>query len=97
MKSMKAMVAGMIGTYPLDGGALLLRDGHRRCPKKVVIDTNPGWNHFVLTDLWESEAASALEQIEADYGHHERRAREMAETHVDSELVLSRLLSDIGL
>jgi hypothetical protein len=42
-------------------------------------------------------AAAAVEHVEANYGHHERRAREMAETYFDARHVLGRLLADIGL
>jgi hypothetical protein len=51
----------------------------------------------VLTFSDSDGAASALERIEADYRHHERRVREMAETYFDSGLVLGKLLSEIGL
>jgi hypothetical protein len=51
----------------------------------------------VLSVSDREEAASAIERVEADYGRHERRAREMAETYFDAELVLGRLPSEIGL
>ena len=37
-------------------------------------------------------AARALERVEADYEHHARRARELAEAHFDAERVVARVL-----
>jgi hypothetical protein len=42
------------------------------------------------------EAAAALERVESDYASHARRAREIAETCLDSSLVLGGLLSAVG-
>jgi len=36
-------------------GGSLLRDEYQRCPHKVLIDTDPGWNHFVIFPLWDSK------------------------------------------
>jgi hypothetical protein len=38
-------------------GATLLRDTYRRCPKKVFIDTDPGWNHFVIFRKWDRKSS----------------------------------------
>lgn len=35
-------------------GSALLRDAYMRCPRKVLIDTDPGWNHFVNYPKWDS-------------------------------------------
>jgi hypothetical protein len=34
-------------------GSALLRDEHMSCPRKVLIDTDPGWNHFVNYPKWD--------------------------------------------
>jgi hypothetical protein len=35
-------------------GSALLRDAYLACPRKVLIDTDPGWNHFVNYPKWDS-------------------------------------------
>lgn len=34
-------------------GSCLLRDAYMRCKRKVMIDTDPGWNHFVNYPKWD--------------------------------------------
>ena len=41
-------------------------------------------------------ARAALESIRADYGRHARAARAIAEEHLDSDIVLTRLLRAVG-
>jgi hypothetical protein len=36
-------------------GGCLLRDEYMGCPRKVLIDTDPGWNHFVNYPRWDAE------------------------------------------
>lgn len=36
-------------------GGTLLRDAYMRCPRKVLIDTDPGWNHFVNYPKWDAK------------------------------------------
>jgi hypothetical protein len=36
-------------------GSALLRDEYMRCQCKVLIDTDPGWNHFVNYPRWDSQ------------------------------------------
>jgi hypothetical protein len=43
------------------------------------------------------EAAEAMARIRADYPHHSRAAREIAQEHLDSDRVLSRLLQAAGI
>jgi hypothetical protein len=43
------------------------------------------------------DAVAAVERIAADYGRHSRAARELAEQHFDSDLVLSRFLEAAGI
>jgi hypothetical protein len=35
-------------------GGTLLRDEYMSCPRKVLIDTDPGWNHFVNFPKWDA-------------------------------------------
>jgi hypothetical protein len=35
-------------------GGTLLRDEYMACPHKVLIDTDPGWNHFVNFPKWDA-------------------------------------------
>jgi hypothetical protein len=35
-------------------GGTLLRDEYMRCPHKVLIDSDPGWNHFVNYPKWDA-------------------------------------------
>jgi hypothetical protein len=42
------------------------------------------------------EAAAALDRVESNYTSHARSAREIAEHHLDSGLVLGNILSIIG-
>lgn len=70
---------------------------------RPVIVQETGFSHHVpagegvLAFSDREEAAASIERVEADYGHHERRAREMAETYFDAKLVLGKLLSEIRL
>jgi hypothetical protein len=41
-------------------------------------------------------AAAAIEAVNSDYAGHARAAREIAETYLDSRVVLSRLLEQVG-
>lgn len=50
---------------------------------------------FAVRDV--DEATAALAEIEADYTYHSQKAREIACEHLDSEIVLRRFLTDIGL
>jgi hypothetical protein len=43
------------------------------------------------------EATDAMRAIRSDYALHSRAAREIAREYFDSEIVLSRLLSEVGL
>jgi hypothetical protein len=35
-------------------GSTLLRESYMRCPRKILIDTDPGWNHFVNYPKWDA-------------------------------------------
>ena len=64
----------------------------------VVQDT--GFSNFLPTGrglhcfATEDEAAAAIEAIEADYEREAQAARDIALTHFDARLVLSRLIDD---
>ena len=63
-------------------------------------DTGIGYRYPVgaglLTFTTLEEAAAGVEEICADYDHHARAARDLAEAYFDSRLVLSRLLDRLG-
>jgi hypothetical protein len=48
------IVAGADALINVSGGSML-RDAYRRCPRKVLIDTDPGWNHFVIYPRWDGK------------------------------------------
>src|SRR5256886_12133425 len=62
----------------------------------VVQDTGPsailpnGEGMFRFTTL--AQAAEAIETINADYEHHCRAARKLAETHFDAKLTMRKIL-----
>lgn len=39
-------------------GSSVLREAYRRCRRKVFIDTDPGWNHFVIFPRWDHKPAA---------------------------------------
>lgn len=39
-------------------GGSLLRDEYQHCRNKVLIDTDPGWNHFVIFPQWDKKSPS---------------------------------------
>jgi Phosphotransferase enzyme family len=49
---------------------------------------------FAFTDV--DDVLAAIEAIRFDYGRHARAARAIAEEHLDSRLVLTRLLREVG-
>src|SRR6266581_6786939 len=49
------IVAGADILINVSGGSLL-REPYRRCPRKVLIDTDPGWNHFVIFPRWDARS-----------------------------------------
>jgi hypothetical protein len=51
----------------------------------------------LLTFSTLDEAVSSVEQVLADYERHAQAGRELAERHFDSDVVLGRLLTEIGL
>ena len=52
-----AQLADLVGGADLFlnvSGGTLLRDEYMACPCKVLIDTDPGWNHFVNFPKWDA-------------------------------------------
>jgi glycosyltransferase involved in cell wall biosynthesis len=43
-----------------------------------------------------SDAAAAIDRVEGDYERHARAARQLAEEHLDSDVVLTRLIERLG-
>lgn len=70
---------------------------------RPVILQDTGFSQFIPTGegllaFSDTEgAATALDRIESDYATHARRARQIAETFLDSRLVLGNLLSLVGI
>ena len=50
-------------------GGCLLREPYRSCRRKVLIDTDPGWNHFVQYPRMEAAAARGEGRGFRDYDH----------------------------
>ena len=48
-------------------GGCLLREEYRRCPTKVFIDTDPGWNHFSIFPRWDDKVGE--ERLMGFRGH----------------------------
>ena len=67
----------------------------------VVQDT--GFSEFIpsnqglLAFQCLEEAIAAIEAVEANYSHHQERARDVAETYFGSDVVLGRLLEGAGI
>ena len=57
-----------------------------------LVPTGEGLLHFADPD----EAVAALEEVAAHYDRHSRAARALAESYLDSDLVLSRLIDVAG-
>jgi hypothetical protein len=54
-------------------------------------------DHGLLTFRTLEEAVAGVDDIVGNYGHHSRAAREVATEHFSSDLVLSRLLAQLGI
>ncbi len=70
-------------------GSALLRDEYMACPCKVLIDTDPGWNHFVNYPQW--DAAPGWQ------GTHGYRAHNHFFTYAEQLGSPDCLLPDMGL
>jgi hypothetical protein len=54
--AMADVLAGADLLLNISGGCLL-RPEYRHCRRKVFLDTDPGWNHFVIFPRWEGKPA----------------------------------------
>lgn len=70
---------------------------------RPVVAQDTGWTahlpqgHGLLAFAGVDEAADALARVEDDYDYHRRAARRVAEDHLDSDRVIPRLLTALGL
>lgn len=70
-------------------GGTLLRDDYLHCPCKVLIDTDPGWNHFVNYPRWDANPGWQ--------GTHGFRAHDHFFTYAERLGRADCLLPDLGL
>jgi len=69
---------------------------------RPVVAQDTGFPQFVPTGDGllafddEDGAVAAIDELRRDYAHHARAARELAAAYFDSDLVLSRLLGNVG-
>ncbi len=63
-----AEVVGGADVFLNVSGCSVLREEYRRCPRKVFIDTDPGWNHFVIFPRWDAKPA---EERKGGYRSHD--------------------------
>lgn len=70
-------------------GGTLIRDAYLECPCKVLIDTDPGWNHFVNYPRWDANPGWQ--------GTHGYRAHDHFFTYAERLGRSDCLLRDFGL
>lgn len=75
-------------TYLASGRPVVTQDTGFGC----TLPTGEGL--FAVSNV--EEAAAAIGAIESDYPRHQRAAAEIAREHFDAEVVLGRLLDDVG-
>src|SRR5262249_2266865 len=69
---------------------------------RPVIAQETGFSRYLSTGAGlfafsnPAEALLAIDEINRNYSHHARCARKIAEEHFDSDIVLSRLLRNLG-
>lgn len=56
-RTFSEIVAGADVFINVSGGSVL-REDYLRCPRKILIDTDPGWNHFVTYANWDKKPPS---------------------------------------
>jgi len=69
-------------------GGTLLRDEYLACPRKVLVETDPGWNHFVNFPKWDRQPGWQ--------GTHGWRAHDFFFTHAENIGRPGCLLPDLG-
>lgn len=70
-------------------GGTLLRDEYMACPCKVVVDSDPGWNHFVNFPKWDANPGWQ--------GTHGYRAHDHFFTYAERIGASDCILPDMGL
>ena len=86
-----------------DSGLLSDRSAYYLATGRPVLARDTGIRHLyptgkgLVTFATPDEAADGVDEINGDYAAHCRAAREIAVEHFDSDRVLSRLLTDLGL
>jgi hypothetical protein len=55
LEAMRDVLADACVLINVSGGSVL-REEYRHCCRKVLIDTDPGWNHFVIFPRWDSKS-----------------------------------------
>lgn len=69
---------------------------------RPVLAQETGFNQFLPTGAGlfafstPAELLTAIDEMNCDYAYHARSARKIAEEHFDSDIVLSRLLQNLG-
>lgn len=79
-----------------DRSACYLASGKPILLQETGFSRHIGEGAGVLSFATADEAASAAERIAADYPRHARAARSLAESHLDSRVVLSRFVRETG-
>ncbi len=70
---------------------------------RPVIAQETGWSRFIpageglFAFSSQEDVVAAVVEMKSDYERHARAARRLAERHLDSDVVLPRLLSELGL
>jgi hypothetical protein len=85
---LKDLLAGAVLFLNVSGGTLL-RDEYMPCACKVLIDTDPGWNHFVNYPRWDANPGWQ--------GTHGYRAHDHFFTYAERMGRRDCLLPDLGL
>jgi hypothetical protein len=70
------VVAGADLLLNVSGGCLL-RDEYRPCKRKVFLDTDPGWNHFVIFPRWDARPEAERGQGFRGHDHFFTYARRL--------------------
>ena len=84
----RELVAGADLLLNVSGGTLL-RDEYMACPHKVLIDSDPGWNHFVNFPKWDAQPGWQ--------GAHGYRAHDHFFTYAECLGQQQCLLPDMGI
>jgi len=84
-----AAVVRQAGLFLNVSGGTLLREAYLACPRKVLIDTDPGWNHFRNYPRWDAQPGWQ--------GSHGYRAHDFFFTYAERMGKPGCRLPDLGL